>query len=97
MFTNLHLFEKPSVPPWNKTKNIIDMTLRTYNKKITSPEVIKSHFLSLIHHYSPQCQIFTDESKDQNAAGCAFVIPDEQIIKMTRLDPISNMFTNLFL
>ena len=66
-------------PPWSQSELQICLSLTTYKKDTTNPEVYKQAFLEVTSRHQNHVQIFTDGSKvDERVAAAAVssVAPD---------------------
>ena len=83
-------------PPWFLKSSAIDMSLSTWKKSETPPEVYYSYYLDVIEKHKDWQQIFTDGSKTENGTGYSIIKmtnSNSTIIQSTLLPPHSSVFT----
>ena len=80
-----------TVPPWLLKPPSVDLSLRSFAKAETIPDVFKSKFLEICDGLQGLCQIYTDRSKTNNGTAAAAVSGD--IVKSLRITSHASIFT----
>jgi len=80
-----------TVPPWLLKPPSIDLSLSSFAKAETIPEVFKSKFLEIRDDLQGFCQIYTDGSKTNNGTAAAAVSGD--VVKSLRITSHASIFT----
>jgi len=80
-----------TVPPWLRKPPSVDLSLSSFAKAETIPEVFKSKFLEICHRLQGFCQIYTDGSKTNNGTAAAAVSGD--VVKSLRITSHASIFT----
>ncbi|KAL1460527.1 hypothetical protein WDU94_012504 [Cyamophila willieti] len=83
------------VPPWFGKEDLplVDTELCAFKKAETPPQVYKQKFLQKMNDgFQNHTKVYTDGSKDENGVGCAFTIPDRNIVKKYSLNKDASIF-----
>lgn len=84
-------FEEQTPKPWNTIQQKIDLSLASYPKSNTQPEIFKILFLELLSKYPNSTLCFTDGSKLPGHVGYAFTIGQES--SNFKIHPASSVYT----
>ena len=72
--STIQQFSVAPFPPWEYVPPVIDLSLTSDHKKLTSPHVLKLKFMALHHdQYSDRVAVYTDGSKADNKVGAAAI------------------------
>jgi len=81
-----------TVPPWLLKRPFVDLSLSSFAKAETIPEVFKSKFLEICDHLQGFCQIYTDGSKTNNGTAAAAAVSGD-VVKSLRITSHASIFT----
>ncbi|XP_072162126.1 uncharacterized protein [Bemisia tabaci] len=85
--------EIPPFPPWLQTMINIDTSLSSVKKNDISVQQQQTSFSNFLEKYDGYRRLYTDGSKTENGAGCAFVELEENMSFLQILSPLSSVLT----
>ena len=89
----LHVLQNvdENIPPWTLRSPEVNLSLSSFKKSDTPPEVFKEEFSKIRDEHDDFIQIYTDGSKDDNNVGCAAF--EKSFISRVRLPSKASIFT----
>ena len=70
---NLLLLEVNPFPPWEKNSLKVDLTLTSFDKKITPRHIVHTAYKQMLSRYPNSSCLYTDGSRSDTGVGCAVV------------------------
>ncbi|KAL1447432.1 hypothetical protein WDU94_005533 [Cyamophila willieti] len=79
--------------PWLNKFPMCDISLSYFKKESVSGQFFKIEFNKKMNDgFQNHTKVYTDGSKDENGVGCAFTIPDRNIVKKYSLNKDASIF-----